>query len=446
MSKETKAPKYTKNKDKLNTSLSNETKEKAKKRENKIVERVESTEKFLISSLTIIFGLLILVAIVVLTSTNTHIIKTPQYVFLIGDQEIKMDDLKDVLNRNSGMDQDSLLSSFINDSVLLKEAQDNNFTTTDDEVDQYIEALASQSGGTVNDLKVALESINNSFDSFKTYVKNAIIISKFIEENIRPFVKVTEDEAKEFYENNQYMFEEPKKFNVSHILVSDKELANTILEEAKETKDFEELVQKYKNDSIEATNFEFYEGSVVEPFQKAVDSVNESGIYDGIVESNYTAFSGYHIVYVYEKFPEQTIEFDEIKQSIIEYIQTEKSDLALSDYLEVLIQNTKIWFNYQLLEKENISYSNIETLYELSNKKICMNEQSDIIYFSDKKLYDDSVTFYDISNPGIVEIFKDCFKEKIQDISNVKLPVMVCLKNDVLIEGGNLKQISSLCK
>lgn len=441
MNKELKSPKYTKNKDKLNSHLSKKTKDKAKSRPNKAVERAKSTENFIFSSLGIIGALIIIVGLIIFNSSRIDNIETPSHILEINNEKISIEQIEENVLQNP--DMDSILSNYINDTILLNKAKEEGYTTTNEEVENYISALAVQSGGSLEDLKEALEMVNTTYENFKEYIKKAITISKLIEDKIKPNIEVSQLDAKEFYDLNTYMFQEPKSYNVSHILVTKKEDAQNILEEAKNTNNFEELVKKYKNESLEAVNFIYYDGNVVQPFQDAVDSV-EQGLYDGLVESNYSTFAGYHIVYVYEKIDAKNIQYEDVEEDIINFLQNEKSSIQLNNYVEKLIKESSIWLNYQELDKLTLEYKNLDKIYNLKNKKVCLNEDNDIIYFSNKEEYDKTIPFYDLSNKATAQIFTECFSNDI-NISNVKLPVMVCLKNDVIIEGGNLNQIESVC-
>lgn len=137
-------------------------------------------------------------------------------------------------------------------------------------------------------------------------------------------VKVTEEEAKKFYEDNPSKFEQPEMMHVSHILISTRDpatkgdipddkktvkrkLAEDILKRAKAGEDWSKLVKDHSEDpgsKDKGGEYTFPRASadpmraMEEPFETTSFALNPNQISD-IVTTSY----GYHIIKLLDKIP-----------------------------------------------------------------------------------------------------------------------------------------------
>ena len=253
----------------------------------------------------------------------------------------------------------NIIDSLIVTKLLEKYAEENNITVTDEEV------------------KEQLNLIINSYPSeedFEKMLKENGIDRKFLEKELRSqlltekiYNKVTEDvivtdeEVEQYYEDNkETQFLVPESVKAAHILVmfpwkkdnSEKteegrkearEKIEMIKEKLENGEDFEKLARTYSDDETTKENGGdlgyVYKGQMVDEFDKALFSLDVGEISD-IVETNI----GYHIIKVYEYKKEYVEDFEEVKDSIKEYLLS-------------LYKNSK-WqdFIYSLIDKADIKY------------------------------------------------------------------------------------------
>jgi parvulin-like peptidyl-prolyl isomerase len=166
-------------------------------------------------------------------------------------------------------------------------------------------------------------------------------------------VKVTEDEAKKFYEDNPSKFEEPEMVHVSHILISTQDpatrsdlpddkktakrkLAEDILKRARGGEDFGKLVKEYSEDpgsKDKGGEYTFPRASadpqraMVPEFETTAFAMNTNQISD-IVTTSY----GYHIIKLLEKLPAKKEPFSGAETKSI-YLKPDRQKATIRDIL-----------------------------------------------------------------------------------------------------------------
>ena len=142
-------------------------------------------------------------------------------------------------------------------------------------------------------------------------------------------IKVSDKEAKKVYEEHKNSFKKPESIHARHILLKTEEDAKKIIEELSKTpksklkSKFEELA-KAKSTGPSASRSgdlgTFSKGQMVKPFENAAFALNAGEFTKKPVKTQF----GYHIIYVEEKNPAQTIPFDEVKDRIKQNLKMEK--------------------------------------------------------------------------------------------------------------------------
>jgi parvulin-like peptidyl-prolyl isomerase len=166
-------------------------------------------------------------------------------------------------------------------------------------------------------------------------------------------IKVTEDEAKKYYEDNPSKFEEPEMVHVSHILISTQDpatksdlpgdkktakrkLAEDILKRAKAGEDWGKLVKEYSEDPAskdKGGEYTFAKASVdpqramVPEFENAAFALNTNQISD-IVTTSY----GYHIIKLLEKLPAKKEPYSGVETKSI-YSKADRQKATIRDIL-----------------------------------------------------------------------------------------------------------------
>src|SRR3712207_6079874 len=147
-------------------------------------------------------------------------------------------------------------------------------------------------------------------------------------------ISVSDEEIKEFYDNNKDLFKLKEKIEASHILVDTVEEANKVINEIKSGLTFEEAAKKYSKCPSKSAGGSlgiFGKGNMVPEFEKAVFQLEK----DTVSEPVKTQF-GYHIIKVKEKYPETINEFDKVKNEIKTKLVQEKQKMEYIKLTELL--------------------------------------------------------------------------------------------------------------
>jgi len=160
-------------------------------------------------------------------------------------------------------------------------------------------------------------------------------------------IKVSDKEAKEFYQKNIDKFKTPAQVHARHILVKSEEEAKKIIEELKKTPK-EKLKQKFielaKTKSVGPSGKRggdlgyFRKGQMVKPFSEAAFSLKVGEFTKKPVKTQF----GYHIIYVEDKRAAKTIPFEQVKDKIKEQLKFQKFKEKIAKESEKLKKSAKI--------------------------------------------------------------------------------------------------------
>lgn len=154
----------------------------------------------------------------------------------------------------------------------------------------------------------------------------------------------TEDEIKQYYEENKAKFVAEESVNASHILVDAADKAQSIMDEIKAGSiTFEDAAKKYSSCPSKENGGnlgEFVRGQMVPEFDAAVFTMSP-GELKGPVKTQF----GYHIIRLNAKNAPKPITFDEIKPQIAQLLYKDKQQKAY----ESKINQLKILYPVDLL-------------------------------------------------------------------------------------------------
>ncbi|MBI4657308.1 MAG: peptidylprolyl isomerase [Verrucomicrobia bacterium] len=192
-----------------------------------------------------------------------------------------------------------------------------------------------------------------TLDHFRAQILEQAVVKSVIDREIRIKKIVTEAQAREFYDKNPSLFQEPELARVSHVLFSTQDsktgqelspdlrlekrrLAEKILERAKKGEDFAALVKEFSDDAPskdkggEYTVARSREDRTPE-FTAAAFSLAPNQVSD-LVTTRY----GYHIIKAIERIPVRTTEFARVEARIKDRLLQEEVEKELPAYIEKL--------------------------------------------------------------------------------------------------------------
>lgn len=251
---------------------------------------------------------------------------------------------RDVINRQA-------LDTLIDIELLYQESQRRGFDITEERIEEQVSNLRTQYADEEG-FAGALEQIGISQDELRTELKRQIAIQDMIDLDIAPSVSVSEQEPRDYYENNPDFFFTPEQVQARHILIlvspdageEEKSAAKSRIEEIRNRilagEDFAELASQFSEDGSSAYGGDlgyFQREQMVKPFADAAFSL-KIGQLSGIVTTEF----GYHLIQVTDKKAESIIPYEEIEARIVQYLHREKVMVAIEELAAQLRSQAEI--------------------------------------------------------------------------------------------------------
>lgn len=287
----------------------------------------------------------------------------PEVIARVNGEEIKKAELQDAITSLEGQagrpvpaeERDqvfrAVLNQLVTGHVLLQESRTRKVTVADTEIEAKIGELR-QRFPTEDEFKKALASRNLTVEKIREELRKQLVIEKMIETEVTPQVSVNDQDVKNFYDQNPAQFQQPEQYRASHILVmvpqgatpAQKQEArgkiDGVLKQVKAGGDFAELARANSQDGSASQggdlNF-FSRGQMVEPFQKAVESL-QVGQVSEVVETQF----GFHIIKLTEKKPGRTVPLAEVNKKIAEYLVMQQKQQRATGFVESLRAKSKV--------------------------------------------------------------------------------------------------------
>lgn len=201
------------------------------------------------------------------------------------------------------------------------------------------------------------EAKNRGFENDPEYkqklddFKKLTLITLLLEKEIEDKVKIGEKDARSYYETHKEEFTANNQVRASHILVKTEEEANSILSEIKKGADFAKLAQSRSLDKGSAKNGGdlgyFSKGQMVPEFENAAFKL-KVGEVSKPVKTQY----GYHIIKMTDKKEGRPVEFDKIKDLIVQKLTAEKQKEIFDSYIEGLKKKYEIEIRKEALNPQ----------------------------------------------------------------------------------------------
>lgn len=298
--------------------------------------------KTLISQLWVIFlsGVFFIAA-----CDNTNFSSRP-YVATVNGAEIYLDEyqsrltqekarlpkefLSDQLNYVKRLEEE-VLDNIITEKIMYLRAQKIGITVSSEELEKRAAEIKREYGEGFSDLFIR-ERIN--YDQWKEDLKKEILFEKLIAVDVNAHVRVSEDEAEDYFYEHKNMYKTAQKVRVLQIVVRDLAPAQQALQRLNDGADFLKVAREESigPEARRGGDLGFITRQVMpEPLDETIFNLPVNEI-SPIVQSPY----GFHIFKVLEIKPAKISDFAESKEEVMADIRAKKEEAAFISWLEAL--------------------------------------------------------------------------------------------------------------
>jgi parvulin-like peptidyl-prolyl isomerase len=262
-----------------------------------------------------------------------------------------------------GVIEQQVLDRLIQIQLLKAKATDADKAAAKETTDRRMEAIKKSSSGE-EVLNRKLKALGTSQEELRGKMNEEATAQNVLERELK--IKVSDEEAKKYYEDNPAKFEQPEMVHVSHILFATKDLATgkdlpadkkaekkkqaeEVLKRARAGEDFAKLVKEFSDDPGSKDNggeYTFARASadprhaMVPEFENAAFGLKTNEVSDLV-----TTQFGYHIIKLLEKLPAKQIEFAKVAPDIKEFLkqqQLQSRQQDYQDYIEKLKKDAEV--------------------------------------------------------------------------------------------------------
>jgi parvulin-like peptidyl-prolyl isomerase len=246
----------------------------------------------------------------------------------------------------------NVLNNLITQRLLYQEARRQNITTTDKDVEAVLADTKDDIGiKTDDDYQKFLTQMHKTDAEVRRGIVERLMVGELTKKWMDD-VKVTDDDIKQYYEENKMSFALPVTLSVRHILFKVKPTATdaereairthaqAVLKKALNDEDFATLAKTFSTDTISkdvggkiGLLAENESEADMKPLAKAAFATAVGKVYPSLVQSSY----GYHIIKVDSKNPARPLKLEEVK----EFIRTPLYEMKKRDRWEAEVKKLR---------------------------------------------------------------------------------------------------------
>ncbi len=260
-----------------------------------------------------------------------------------------------------------LLKSAVARELIVQKAKSLGITITEEKINRQLKNIEAQFPSHAGFL-TSLAFQHMSIVALKEKIYRTLLRDELIRREIAPKVEVSDEETKQYYEDNKARFAKPVLYRVSHIHIATikpsgdaedeasrmnaKRLTRMINEEAKEkissilkkikaSEDFAQLAKRFSEDEASKNKGgqlgDLHPDSTIPEISKEMIKLHE-GETSGIIQSQF----GYHILKLDEIIPSTLMPFADTKTDIMNLLLKMKTRTLFETYVEGLGEKAEI--------------------------------------------------------------------------------------------------------
>jgi parvulin-like peptidyl-prolyl isomerase len=242
--------------------------------------------------------------------------------------------------------QDQAMQYLVQQSELEQKAKDLGIAVTDKDVDARLKQIKKQYfGGSESKYKSQLKTQGLTDAQVRDDIRAQLVQEKIFKK-VTGDVKVTDADAKKYYDQHQSQYGTPESRDVAHILVKSKKLADQLYQRVKNGEDFSKLAKKYSQDpgsKAQGGKLTISKGQTVGPFDQTAFLL-PTGKFSHPIKTDF----GWHIIKALSGVrPAKTTPYSKVKASIKQQLLQQKRNDAMTNWSNKLKKDFNGKVSYQ---------------------------------------------------------------------------------------------------
>jgi peptidyl-prolyl cis-trans isomerase C len=244
-----------------------------------------------------------------------------------------------------------IIERMVKQEVLFQEIEKQKLAGIDEKAKTAFDETKAQFK-TDDEFKKALKDQGMDEKTLRETLRRRVAFQIYVEQTIVPSIKVSDEEAKKFYDENPKFFDMPESVKASHILCATpqgatedqkkaaKEKAEGLRKRVAGGEDFA-AVAKDNSDCPSAKQGgdlgSFPRGKMVKPFEDAAFAL-KTGEISNVVETQF----GYHVIKTTERIEAGKVPFEKAKEDIDNYLSNQRISKAIEAKATELRKTAKV--------------------------------------------------------------------------------------------------------
>lgn len=238
----------------------------------------------------------------------------------------------------------SIITQLIEEALILDSAIKLGLTVTEAELEVEVEYIK----GAVNEeeFSTIVTKRYGSVEGWKDELRRKLLISKVIEQVITSEVEITEETARTYYDENISEYKVPEQVHARMILVETETEARKVRKGLTPENFAETAIEvSISPEGKRGGDLGFFgKGDMPIEFETIAFTTRQGRI-SRILKTDY----GYHIFFIEERRKPIMLEFETVKEDIIEQLGREVAERKFSEWVTTLKRNAEIRIKEQLL-------------------------------------------------------------------------------------------------